>query len=44
MTILYKFYQNRKRVNTLAVFPDLIFSYEDGRPIQETLPYSIGKG
>ena len=36
MTILYEFYQSRKRVNTLAVFPDLIFCYEDGRPIQET--------
>ena len=36
MTILYEFYQSRKRVNTLSVFPDLIFCYEDGRPIQET--------
>ena len=23
-------------MNTLSVFPDLIFCYEDGRPIQET--------
>ena len=36
MTILYDFYQSRKRVDTLSVFPDLIFCYEDGRPIQET--------
>lgn len=36
IAILYEFYQSRKHVNTLSVFPDLIFCYEDGRPIQET--------
>ena len=36
IAILYEFYQSWKHVNTLSVFPDLIFCYEDGRPIQET--------
>jgi len=36
MTILYEIYQSRKRADTFSAFPDLIFCYEDGRPIQET--------
>lgn len=36
MAILYEFYRSRNRVGAPSVFPDLIFCYEDGRPIQET--------
>ena len=36
MEILYEFYRSRNRVGAPSVFPDLIFCYEDGRPIQET--------
>lgn len=36
MTILYELYQSQNKADTLSVFPDLIFCYENGRPIQET--------